>query len=1604
MKEKKQSIARRLAAAGLCLALAASIFSPLVFAQGGILMQAAPAASRMEPAEAAPEEPAAQPEEPATQPEEAAPEEPAAQPEEPAAQPEEPAAQPEEPAAQPEEPDTLPAEESVPAPNAAAAPETAPAAEPLAGGAGLCVKYIDKDGTPQYVYDEGTLPENISSFSVYFDNNGEKQIVDVSQVAVVCLETPLRGGKAISPDLVLPVVGTSSEDSTATVELRYQDNVDAQSIWSMRPDDSDYRVRITFQPDGQERQTITLTKAIHESTGVLEGTVATAENPAQVTRAGETKFQYDVPAWDPHEISAAEGQCLFELTYGSTVLEGELADYFTLHPDEMWKQFSGQKGSLSSRGNLDQIPLNQPVTGTVTFTDIFTGNPCTIHLSYTRTDDRKPAAWYVVEGNKLVEASGKTIYADMSGKVQLRLYTPGLREVPADTETFEIYRSEVPYGSGWLWMQQTLLPDGRTVELSHKADQWSVGTAGRFTLNSDRFDFGEGNADGAFTLTVAENPYFSLQTYSTVDSTPAFAGCYQVIPRVSGGGYAVSEQQLKESGITVAYDEAELFSIAAPVKYEGQSVWAYVMFPLRDSFPGGADAITFDILKGDQPLTQIAVEAQTTWAGHNDKVQKGRIIDRAVEQQVDFEEVRSFELVGKDRDNPWTDPTAPVVAGEPVVTGAAKDNLKVLWAEGKSTFGIVYLAEQVEGQAVVTIPTRLQNGGGESSVKMVINFGKYAGDGRYESLMPNQSVDFKMVESLEVALENGNLNFEQVSVARDRMVENGPFELFFYGRRGDGACTFGSDLIKEITFASSDENVLKITADLDKADVSDTINNSDKAYGIRLTPVGTGTCDVTATIKLNRGDYCDLDKTPETVTIGYTFRVHSNESLPVETVKNAQELQALLDRMETTAVPTIIELEGGEYAMDLELEGLNVILRSKDPSDPAIFTGDPAYEPSEPLEGPSIPWQAYIVRVNPANAGLSLENIVIDGGNRRGGVLHTFTAVTVGQLPTPFTLRNCTIKNCITGVMGANSNANSIVLRGCAVEKCQTGVMSATSFNTLFSANTAAYHNPGVPRFCDFIGNQYDVLGIDDEQGGAYIETSMPQNYWGADASGKVKTGPVVGVVANDGKWNNIIEGRTAEIFSSPYYLDQTHSKLNVDLTTTQVQNGTAVLPLQQPESGKSDSLVLTAAAFAALKESGLAVSAPIRNSEGKDFASWAFPAITDGTIETNLNLSDQLSDTAQSTVDKLPESEQAKIVQEVNLSHNGTLPGRATIRIKASEVPDGDVSKLFLYWVREDGTIVPAEVVEVKYDPATGEYIITVDHCSEYVITSGELVNVVTPTPTPGGGSSGGSTGGDPAATPVPTAAPTASPAPTRKPEGPASENTQEKLFSAQQVIDSFEAQQGNVTLRLNGQTVVSQTAFALLMEREEGVLRLEGDGYAWSFDRADLTATELPGGVFDTFVDRQVDEAVLERIRDYTGESAMTALDTAFSGKLPGKAILEITVDASLFGNTRCGLFYLPEKGEPERVATVEVGADGLARLPLEHCSIYYLVVEETLPAAPDSEPAEPAPVDPAPVEPEETAPVKSGSSALPLALGGLALAAVAAAVFFIARRRGE
>lgn len=1574
MKQKKRSVARRLVAAGLCLALAVSTFSPLVFAQGDVTVETVPSPSQAQAAEDTSEK----------------------------------------------EPETRPAEELVPA--ADAAPETAPAAEPFAEGTGLCVALASYPEY-QYFFDGGILPAGQTTFYLYM-NGAQHGAVDASKVTVSYLTAE---GEPISPEVMKASFFDNSD--SAMLQTKFQDTEACREFWTAHKTDKAYKMRITYAPEGQEAQTITVTKELERSTGVFPGDLSSG---AEITYEGEGLFCYDRPAWDEDEVVIDWHQSPFPLA-AELSLSGKLADYFTV-VEEPWIEFVNPSNPpvahLRATEALDELELGTQLTGALSFTDQVTGDTKELPLTYTHKKLQIPAAWYMVEDDQLSAGVNHQVFAGGTMTVQLRLYEESSFGLPIGTVTYPVTMADLDTSQLAKGVTATVLEDGRTVELRYESmgrdDEWTskLGLAvdGNYTPANEW--------SGVFTLTMKPNYYRYECSESGGPYTRAFAGSYRVIPVMQDGTLADSKEDLAASGITFAASglkqgenfEDAFYTLEAPIEYYDNGttrpVWAYVLFPLRSM-----NNVKLNVLCGGKTAGTETVNASTTYEDLLSFLYNGTVIERGVEKLPSFELNSSFFLGGQNMDSLYdNDPTIPVVSGEVTVSGDAAQNLEVLWAQNESCIGIIYKENQVPGQAVITIPTGPKPNGGtapEKDIQIIVNFGSNPASGSYMLSGGAGVVNYKLMDDLEYAYDNGRFDFNALDVARARFVENGPFELFFYGRYKlyDGSsegCTFGSELVEKVEFESSDPSILKVTKELTKATIKDEKNNSDAAFGAQITPTGkTGSCDVTATITFKTPDVTGA----KTVTIGYTFKVLSNADVETKTA-TPDTLQSVLDSLPTSDLPTIIELEGGVYAMDLVIEQKNVILRSKDPKNPAVFTGTPGAGTSDPLAERDMSQDSYIVRINPYNASLVLENIIIDGKGVRSGATHTCDMHSMTRVPYPYTLKNCVIRNCVIGVEGIHEN--SIYLRGSTVQNCQMGVEWATCFNTLFTGNVIGRYYNGTARFCDFNGNGSDVAGF-WSAGEEVIEKSMPQNFWGM-ADGKVKTGPSVAMISyetyvikvGDVVKANVNGSQNVTVYSSPYYLDQTHGKLNVDLDTTQKENGTAVLPLQQPQNGEDDSLVLTAEAFATLQKEGLAVSAPIKNSEGKDFASWAFASITDSTIETNLNVSDQLSDKAQNTVDKLPESDQAKILQEVNLSHNGTLPGRATIRIKATDVPGGDVSNLFLYWVKEDGTIVPAEVVEVQYDAKTNEYIITVDHCSEYVITSGELVDVSGPDPTPkptstpDGGSSGGSTGGG-SATPAPTAAPSETPAPGQPgggqdPEDPASSNTQEKLFSAQQVMGSFEAQPGDVTLRLNGQTKVSQTAFALLMERDEGVLRLEGDGYAWSFDRADLTDTEVPGGVFDAAVSMQLSEAVLERIRSYTGDAPMAALDTAFSGKLPGKAILELTVDAALFGNTRCGLFYLPETGDPERVATVEVGANGLVKLPLEHCSIYYLVVEETLPAVPDSEAAESAPAESAPAEPEETAPAKGGAPAIPLTLGGLALAAVAAAVFFIARRRGE
>ena len=101
-------------------------------------------------------------------------------------------------------------------------------------------------------------------------------------------------------------------------------------------------------------------------------------------------------------------------------------------------------------------------------------------------------------------------------------------------------------------------------------------------------------------------------------------------------------------------------------------------------------------------------------------------------------------------------------------------------------------------------------------------------------------------------------------------------------------------------------------------------------------------------------------------------------------------------------------------------------------------------------------------------------------------------------------------------------------------------------------------------------------------------------------------------------------------------------------------------------------------------------------------------------------------------------------------------------------------------------------------------------------------------------------------------------------------------------------------------------------------------------------------------------------------------------------------------------CGLYLLPEEGGPEYIADVDVSDTGTAVLPLEHCSVYFLVAEDA-----DSQQTAPSPTPAPSAEPVPQPETPAESSGLPLGILGAAAAAVvviAAAVWFFRRKKQD
>ena len=646
------------------------------------------------------------------------------------------------------------------------------------------------------------------------------------------------------------------------------------------------------------------------------------------------------------------------------------------------------------------------------------------------------------------------------------------------------------------------------------------------------------------------------------------------------------------------------------------------------------------------------------------------------------------------------------------------------------------------------------------------------------------------------------------------------------------------------------------------------------------------------------------------------------------------------------------------------------------------------------------------------------ETVVINGSEGGSGAIVTIA------LGNPGEISGVTIDGRGKTRDGINANGYNGYAGNITIQSCNVGIRNGSgdfwaiiAANSVFRNNKVAVQGDSsrlVVQNCTFEGNEVAVSFVMNSYTDCRVQmnrfvnnttdfknqtTSDPtatQNYY---EHGGIKA-PVIETVKP-------MVGENGKVYYSPWFADEAMTLYTADLEGAVPGSTGYTVPVDRT---LSDASLLDSALFAEMKSKTAAVSIPVTETVGDKAlvtTVWGFDSgkLTEKLPDTmDLEVTDTLSAAAQAVVDKVVANPEA-IAQAVNFSHDGALPGTATVMVRKTGGMKAD--ELKLYYINETtGTVEQAEIVAVSETTLDGVdyYVVTVAHCSEYLIAGAITLKEEGGSEGGNEGENNGNAGGE--STPAPTAAPTAQPAATPAPtRAPASAN---KLVSALEVEERFAGAQSNeVAFDVARKPLVSAGAFGILAQNPDKALVLEGEGYAWRFEGAALTDPgAIEGASFDTTVSLTSPNAHL--IAPLVKDVPAVNVYFSYHGALPGPAQVSVQLGAEHAGSVKYLYYFNSTAVTLEHVGEAKVDASGVATFTIEHCSDYVLLdekLEETdAPAAtPEPETTAAPEATQAPAAQETGAP-SGGSTGFILA--AVAAAAVLAAVILllVRRRKGE
>lgn len=156
--------------------------------------------------------------------------------------------------------------------------------------------------------------------------------------------------------------------------------------------------------------------------------------------------------------------------------------------------------------------------------------------------------------------------------------------------------------------------------------------------------------------------------------------------------------------------------------------------------------------------------------------------------------------------------------------------------------------------------------------------------------------------------------------------------------------------------------------------------------------------------------------------------------------------------------------------------------------------------------------------------------------------------------------------------------------------------------------------------------------------------------------------------------------------------------------------------------------------------------------------------------------------------------------------------------------------------------------------------------------------------------------------------------------------------------------AMDGEITVDMNGTTVVPGRLFDLIRGENVTVVFDMGNGITWSVNGRDVTADRVRDIDFGVKAGAEAEGLIpVSVVNSVTGERFYTALSLAYDGEFGFKAVLSLNVDQKNAGFYASLYYYNEQTQQMEFICEEEIGADGSVMLTFTHASDYLLVIDE-------------------------------------------------------------